>query len=135
VVWPPKLLRDQSTAERIFALLIGPILLGAICGWLLGVTEIGYTVLTLLAVIGGVAAGYEHDAPKAGALRGLWGGSLFGLAICEVHRLIGNEAKAEVPDPVELVIIVFALIGCALGAFGASRRRKRELSQDNQSSE
>src|SRR4051812_2245667 len=124
--WPPKLFPDQSTAERIFGLLIGPILLGAICAWLLGVTEIGYTVLTLLAVIGGVAAGYEHDSPRAGALRGLWGGALFSLTICELHRLIGNDAKADVPDPIELIIIAFALIGCALGAFGASRRRKRE---------
>jgi hypothetical protein len=120
-------LRDQSTAERVFALLIGPILLGAICGWLLGVTEIGYTILTLLAVIGGVAAGYEHDRPRAGALRGLWGGALFGISICEVHRIIGEPATAEVPEPIELIAIVFALIGCALGALGAYQRHKREL--------
>jgi hypothetical protein len=124
--WPPKLFRDQSTAERVFALLIGPILLGAICGWLLGVTEIGYTILTLLAVIGGVAAGYEHVTPRSGALRGLWGGAVFGLAICEVHRLIGASPTAEVPDPIEIIITFFALIGCALGAIGAYRRGKRE---------
>jgi hypothetical protein len=124
--WPPKLFPDQSTAERFVGLIVGPVLLGAICGWLLGATEIGYIVLTLLAVLGGIAGGYEHDTLRDGALRGLWGGALFGLTICEVHRLIGNAAKADVPDPIELNIIVFAVIGCALGAFGASRRRKRE---------
>lgn len=124
--WPPKLLRDQSTAERVIALAIGPILLGVICGWLLGATEVGYIVLTALAALAGVTVGFEHDSPRAGALRGLWGGALFSLTICEVHRLLGAEALADVPDPIELIVPVFALIGSALGAFGAARRRKLE---------
>ena len=124
--WPPKLFKDQSAAERFLALTVGPVLFGAICGWLLGVTEIGYTALTLLTVVGGLAAGYEHDSPRAGALRGLWGGSLFAVTIFEVHRLIGAEPTAQVPDPAELMIIVFAVFGSALGAYGASRRRRRE---------
>lgn len=132
--WPPKLFPDQSTAERIFGLLIGPILLGAICGWLLGVTEIGYTILTLLSVLGGLAAGYEHDTPRAGALRGLWGGTLFALAICEVHRIIGNNSLATTPKPIEIIVPIFALISCGLGAFGASRRRKQIASPGSQSS-
>jgi hypothetical protein len=135
VGWPPKLLRDQSTAERVFALALGPILLGAVCGWLLGATEIGYIILTTLAALGGYAAGYEHDSPRAGMLRGLWGGSLFALTICEVHRLLGEKPLAEVPDPIELIVFVFALIGAALGAFGAARRRKHGLSPGSRSSE
>jgi hypothetical protein len=117
---------EQNTAERVFGLLIGPILLGAICGWLLGVTEIGYTVLTLLAILGGLAAGYEHATLGSGALRGLWGGTLFSLTICEVHRLIGNDSLASTPKPIEIIVIVFAVISMILGLIGAALRRKRE---------
>src|SRR3954468_842584 len=124
--WPPKLFPDQSTAERIFGLLIGPIVLGAICGWLLGVTEVGYVVLTTLAIAGGLAAGYEHATLGSGALRGLWGGTLFSLTICEVHRLIGNNSLATTPKPIEIIVIVFALISMVLGIIGAALRRKRE---------
>jgi uncharacterized membrane protein YoaK (UPF0700 family) len=124
--WPPKLFGEQSTAERIFALFIGPVALGAICGWLLGVTEIGYTVLTVLAVLGGLGAGYEHVRIRDGALRGLWGGTLFGLAICEVHRLIGNNSTASTPKPIEIIVIVFAAISVVLGVIGSALRRRRE---------
>lgn len=125
-LWPPTLFPDQTTPERIFGLLIGPILLGAICGWLLGVTEVGYTILTILAIVGGISAGYENATPGAGALRGLWGGALFGITIAEVHRLIGNEALATTPDPLELVTIFFAIFGLIFGVVGALLRRKRE---------
>jgi hypothetical protein len=126
VHWPPKLFPDQSAAERFFGLIVGPVLLGAICGWLLGITEIGYTVLTLLSVLGGLAAGYEHATPRSGALRGLWGGTLFSLTICEVHRLIGNDSLARTPTPVEIIIPIFAIISMYLGFYGARARRKRE---------
>jgi hypothetical protein len=126
VHWPPKLLPEQSAAERIFSLVLGPILLGAICGWLLGVTEIGYTILTLLSILGGLAAGYEHTTPRAGALRGLWGGTLFSLTICEVHRLIDTDSLATTPKPIELIVPIFAIISTILGLLGARSRRKRE---------
>ena len=124
--WPPKLFPDQSTAERAFGLFVGPVLLGAICGWLLGVTEIGYTVLTLLAILGGLAAGYEHTTPRSGILRGLWGGTLFSLTICEVHRLIDTDSLATTPKPIEIIVPIFAGISMILGYLGARSRRKRE---------
>ena len=123
---------DQNAAERVFGLLIGPVLLGVICGWLLGVTEVGYTVLTVLAILGGLAAGYEHSTLGSGALRGLWGGALFSLTICEVHRLIGNDSLATTPKPIEIIVIVFAAIGSVLGLIGAALRRKRENAPSSQ---
>jgi hypothetical protein len=124
--WPPKLFPEQSAAERIFGLFVGPVLLGAICGWLLGETEVGYTVLTLLSILGGLAAGYEHATLRSGALRGLWGGTLFSLTICEVHRLIDTDSLATTPKPIELIVPIFAVISMFLGLIGARARRKRE---------
>lgn len=126
MIWPPKLFSDQSAAERAFALILGPILLGVICGWLLGVTEIGYVALTTLSILGGLAAGYEYASLRAAALRGLWGGSLFALTISEVHRLIDTDSLAITPKPIEIIVPIFAIFGSLFGVIGARARRKRE---------
>ncbi|MFT4049893.1 MAG: hypothetical protein QM648_08645 [Solirubrobacterales bacterium] len=115
----------QPTAQRVLGVTLGPIIFGAICGWLVGVSGAIYTVLTLLAILGGLAAGYEHTTVGAGALRGLFIGTLFALTICETHRLIGNDSLANTPDPIELIVPVFAVISAILGTIGATLRRRK----------
>jgi hypothetical protein len=127
--WPPPLYRDQPRAQQIAGPLVGPIVFGIICGWLLGVSELVYTVLTLLAILGGIAAGYEHDSLLGGAARGAFIGTLFSLTICETHRIIGNDSLANTPKPIELIIIVFAVISLVLGVIGAALRRRAEAKQ------
>jgi hypothetical protein len=124
--WPPKLFAEQSTGERFVGLIVGPIVLGLICGWLVGVSGAIYTVITLLAILGGLAAGYEHVSLIGGAARGAWGGALFALTISETHRAIGNLAKASTPKPIEEIIIIFAIFSAVLGLIASALRRRRE---------
>ena len=124
--WPPPLYSNQPGWRKIAGPTIGPILFGVICGWLLGVSEIVYTVLTLLAILGGIAAGYEHISLLGGAARGAFIGALFSLAICETHRLIGNLSQASTPKPIELLVPVFTVISLVLGVIGAALRRRHE---------
>ena len=35
-MWPPPLLAERPPALRVAVVLVGPIVFGAICGWLLG---------------------------------------------------------------------------------------------------
>jgi hypothetical protein len=124
--WPPLLYRDQPRAQQIAGPLAGPIVVGIVCGWLLGVSAVAYYVLTLSAIIGGILAGYEHDSLVGGAARGAFIGFLFSLSICEMHRLIGNDALANTPKPIELIIPVFTVISLVLGVIGATLRRRTE---------
>jgi hypothetical protein len=99
-----------------------PAAFGALCGWLLGVSEVAYTILTILAIAGGYFAGFEHNGWKEGAIRGLVGGALFGAFILIVHDATGKSAKAQLPDPHVVLVAVTTVFGTVLGGFGGRKR-------------
>jgi hypothetical protein len=102
-----------------------PAAFGALCGWLLGINKTAYIVATLLAIGGGYFAGMEHDGGREGALRGVVGGSLFGGFILLIHEATGKEAKADLPHPAALLLIVTVGAGAALGALGGRAMHRR----------
>jgi hypothetical protein len=123
----PPLLSSRPVPARIVVAGVVPALFGAICGWLLGVNEVAYTVLAVpVAIVGGALAGFEHTEPRHAAVRGLIGGGLFGGFILIVHELTGKAAKAHLPDPPVVLAVVTALVGSGLGALGAGWRRDAE---------
>ncbi len=103
---------------------LGPLLLGAVCGFLLGETEAGWWISQALGAVGGVAGGYEHPAPRPAAIRGLVAGTLFGLGIVAADAISGNASLATVPEPIGLIVIVTALAGTGLGALGGFLRAR-----------
>jgi hypothetical protein len=104
-----------------------PAVFGAICGWVLGVNEVAYLVLTVpVALLGGLVAGFDHSGARAGAARGLVGGTLFGAFILIVHEISGKEAKAELPEPAIVLVAATVIFGVLLGALGGHWRAERE---------
>ena len=103
---------------------LGPLLLGAVCGFLLGESEPGYWALSLLAAVGGLAGGVEHDNARAGALRGLVAGVLFGAGLLGADAISGDPRLAPVPSPMALLVVVTAAVGAGLGAAGGSARSR-----------
>ena len=67
----------------------------------------------------------EHDGTREGALRGLVGGSLFGAGILLLHEATGKEAKADLPHPAILLVVVTAALGALLGYLGGRMRARR----------
>ena len=122
----PVLLSDRPDRQGVIVSMVVPIVFGAVTGWALGVSEIGYLVLTLLGVAGGYFAGLEHDYPIDGVYRGMLGGLLFGSSILITHGLIDTEPKAELPHPETLLIAITGGFGVLLGWLGARSRAKRE---------
>ena len=118
------LLADRRPGEQVFIVLVLPSLFGAICGVLLGISAGIYTLLTLLGVLGGIVAGYDHATPSEGALRGVAGGSLFGTFILLAHAVAGTHAKAKIPEPHVVLPIATTLIAIALGAIGGAIRAR-----------
>jgi len=104
----------------------GPIIFGLICGFLLGISESAYLIASVLAILGGFFAGYEHEGGRDGALRGVIGGTLFGSFILIGHEIHGHEAKADLPDPSVLLIVITAVFGSVLGAIGGRVRSRAE---------
>jgi hypothetical protein len=123
-MWPPVLLSERPQVLQIALPIAGPVLTGAIGGWLLGISEAGYVIWTTVMILGGIGVGMEHATPRGGALRGVFGGALFAATILAVHELIGNDAKASLPHPASLIIVIFAVISTLLGLLGVRLRRR-----------
>ena len=119
------LLSERPAGEQIFIVLVLPSIFGAICGVLLGISGAVYTVLTIAAILGGIAAGYDHPTPREGALRGIAGGALFGTFILLAHAITGAHAKAKLPDPHIVLPIATTLISVGLGAIGGALRARQ----------
>jgi hypothetical protein len=110
---------------QVILALVVPAAFGALCGWLLGVNKTAYLIASVLAIAGGYFAGQEHDGAGEGAIRGFVGGTLFGGLILIVHELSDKEAKADLPKPAALLLIVTIGFGIILGALGGRATHNR----------
>jgi hypothetical protein len=115
---------ELPVAARVQIAVLGPILVGAICGFLLGESAAGWWIAQGAGAIGGVAGGLEHDGPRQGALRGLVAGILFGGGIVAADAISGDPPRAEAPEPIGLIVPLAAAVGCGLGALGGALRAR-----------
>jgi uncharacterized membrane protein len=99
---------------------------------MLGVSAPVYVVASLLAILGGIGAGFDHLGAGEGAVRGAVGGLLFGVAIVATHALAGNDAKTSIPHPAIVLAIVTAILGALLGALGGALRARVEARKPQQ---
>ncbi len=112
------LLEERSRSAQAVLALVVPAAYGVVTGYFLGVSESTYVILSVLAVVGGVGAGFDHRGAAAGAKRGLLGGVLFGAFVLIAHEIHGATAKAHLPEPAILLVVITAVLGVALGALG-----------------
>src|SRR5688572_25112155 len=90
----------MSTPRRAWEAAGGGLVWGVVCGLLLGTTEALYLVGVLIAILGGIAGGAQHADLRGAVLRGLAGGTAFGLGILAGFELGGGgEPAVELPDP------------------------------------
>ena len=122
----PELLRERPLPAQAVVAAVVPAIFGGITGWVLGLNEAAYVVLSLLGIGGGYFAGFEHEGARTGAVRGIFGGALFGASILLVHEATGAEPKAHLPHPEILLVVITTAAGVALGALGGRRRLQLE---------
>ncbi|HEY4824773.1 MAG TPA: hypothetical protein VIH49_06955 [Solirubrobacteraceae bacterium] len=128
----PTLLRDRPRTVQIVLGGLVPFAFGAVVGVVLGLSTGVYWALAVLAGIGAVLAGFEHQDGWGGADRGLVGGALFGLGVLLAHWIAGTHAKVSLGSFPPLLIVVDAIAGMLLGALGgrvARGMREREQEQ------
>jgi len=128
-MWPPPLLAERSPALRVAFVLTGPIVFGAVCGWLLGVSEGIYITVTVVGIVGAVSGGYEHLGWRGGLWRGAASGFLTAVAILLTNEIIGAEPEAELPDPHILLAVLFAFVAGGFGALGGTLRARGARSE------
>ena len=121
----PPLLSSRPVGMQILIANVVPCFFGALCGVLLGVSGLAYIVLSILAIGGGYVAGLEHRDGAEGALRGVVGGTQFGAMILLFHELEGSGAKADLPHPAILLLVITVGFGALLGYLGGRARERR----------
>ena len=112
------MLSEHPRSIQILLVVVLPALYGALTGYFLGVSEVTYLVLSVIGVLGGIGAGFDHLGAAAGARRGVLAGSVFGAAILIAHQIHGADAKAELPDPEILLVVVTTALAVAFAALG-----------------
>jgi hypothetical protein len=122
---PPLLYSRPPHTEFIVAVVV-PIAFGVLTGLVLGWSGGVYALLLVLAALGGLGAGLEHDAALEGTYRGLLGGLLFTTGILVAHGLADVAPKTKLPDPESLLLVINATVGMALGTLGARWRVRLE---------
>jgi hypothetical protein len=120
----PPLLAEHPRGLQILLAGVVPVLYGAVTGLFLGISEGTYLVLSIIGIVGGIGAGFDHLGAGAGARRGFVAGLLFGGSILIAHQIHGADAKADLPDPEILLLVVTTLLGAAFGALGGWLRRR-----------
>jgi hypothetical protein len=114
----PPLLEEHPRSLQVLLVIALPAVYGAVTGYFLGVSENAYLVLSILGVVGGIGAGFDHVGAAAGAKRGVIAGLVFGAAILIAHEIHGAEAKADLPDPAILLVVLTTVLAIGFGAFG-----------------
>jgi hypothetical protein len=126
----PTLFRDRPRPVQIVLGGAVPLAFGAVVGIVLGVSAGVYWALAVLAGLGAVLAGFEHQDGWGGADRGLVGGALFGLGVLLAHAIAGTHAKVSLGGFPPLLIVIDAIFGMLLGALGGRLGRAlRERSE------
>jgi hypothetical protein len=120
----PPLLNEHRRSVQILLAVVLPLAYGALTGYVLGVSEGTYLVLSVLGVLGGIFAGFDHFGARDGAIRGVLAGLIFGAAILVAHEIHGATAKAHLPDPAILLVVATTLLGCLFGALGGYLRER-----------
>ena len=118
------LLSEHPRSLQIFLAIILPAAYGALTGYVLGVSEGTYLVLSIIGILGGIGAGFDHLGAKAGAMRGVLAGLIFGSSILIAHEIHGADAEADLPDPEVILVAVTTALGAAFGALGGLLRER-----------
>jgi hypothetical protein len=120
---PPLLSEHPRWLQALLAVVL-PALYGALTGYFLGISEVTYLVLSILGILGGIGAGFDHIGVVAGAKRGILAGSIFGAAILIAHEIHGAEPEAHLPDPAILLVVVTTVLGMGFAALGGRLRER-----------
>ena len=125
----PPLLSEHPRWLQVMLAFVVPAAYGAVTGYFLGISEGTYLVLSIIGVLGGIGAGFDHMGASIGLRRGVVAGLIFGSSILIAHEIHGADAKADLPDPAILLVAITTALGAAFGALGGWLRERASRRQ------
>jgi hypothetical protein len=120
----PPLLSERSPAVRLALMVLLPALGGFATGTTLGIGIGAWVAANVLATLGGVGGGLEHEDRAGAAKRGALGGAIFGLSLVLADALVVDHRVAAIADPPILQAVITTTIGTLLAVAGAALRAR-----------
>lgn len=120
-----RLFKTRSLGFKIFALVIAPLMYGAITGIALGASAAAYWVLIAIGVVAAISSGYEHDEPLAAMCRGSLSAALFTGGLLGILWITGSTPRVVLPPP-SVFLPMNCIAGAVICAAGAWRRHRAE---------
>jgi hypothetical protein len=117
-MYQPTLFRDRPRPAQVVIGGVIPAIAGAIAGVLVGVSSGAYWGYAVVAAIGSVIGGFEHQDGWGGADRGLVAGFIYGVALLLTHTIIGTHAKVSLGSFPPFLAVITAIAGMLLSALG-----------------
>src|SRR3954454_188421 len=121
----PLLLSRPFFVQVVLAIVL-PAAFGLFVGWMLHTDETGYLIVSIVGILGGLFAGYDHLGADQGFVRGIIGGLLFGVFILVGLSVFHKTAKPTLPDPHGVLVVFTTIFGAILGAIGGAIRARHE---------
>jgi hypothetical protein len=118
----PPLLSTRPPALRFALTYLTPAFGGFLTGATLGLGLGAWIIANVIATLGGLAAGLEHDDRTSAARRGATGGAIFGLALVLADALVVDHRVAAIADPAILQAVVTTTLGTLLALAGTALR-------------
>jgi hypothetical protein len=126
-MYDPMLFRDRPRPVQVVLGGVIPAIAGAVAGVLIGTSSGAYWAWGVLAAIGSVVGGFEHQDGWGGADRGLVAGVIYGIALLLMHALVGTHAKVSLGSFPPFLVVITGIAGMLLSALGGFlARRGRE---------
>ncbi|HEY3020509.1 MAG TPA: hypothetical protein VGJ32_09970 [Solirubrobacteraceae bacterium] len=123
----PHLFAARPRAQQAVLVGVVPFVFGVLCGWIAGVSEVLYTILTVpVALPATVFAGFEHRGARDGALRGAVAGAVFGLGIVLARTVIGGDSEVSLPHPLIVLAVATSIAASLAAALGGHWREAAE---------
>jgi hypothetical protein len=120
----PPLLSERPPAVRALLIAVLPVIGGLATGAMLGVGVAAWAIANVIASLGGLGAGFDHDSLAGAARRGAVGGLLFGLALVLADALVVDDRVATIADPAIAQAVVTTLAGALLALAGCALRAR-----------
>ena len=117
-MYQPVLFRDRERPAQIVLGGVIPAIAGAVAGILVGTSSGAYWGWAVVAAIGSIVAGFEHQDGWGGADRGVVAGFIYGIALLVVHAILGTHAKVSLGSFPPLLAVITAIAGMLLSALG-----------------
>jgi hypothetical protein len=119
---------QMGSARRVWEAVGGALVFGTLCGLALGASLPLYLAGGVIACLAGVVGGSQHADLRGALLRGVAGGTTFGLSVLLGFELGGAaDPVAALPDPRILFLLTTVVPSFPLHALGyrIARRRAR----------